>query len=68
MRGIWVAHSVKHLTLAQVMISQFVSPSPTLSSVLTAQSLKPASDSLSVSFCPLPQPPPLVPSVSLSQE
>ena len=28
LRGIWVAQSVKHPTLAQVMISQFVSSSP----------------------------------------
>ena len=41
-------------TSAQVMISQFVSSSPTSGSVLTAQSLEPASDSvsLSVSLCP----------------
>ena len=52
--GAWVAQSVKRLTSAQVMISQFVSSSPTLGSVLTAQSLEPASDSvcpfLSLSF------------------
>ena len=38
---------VEHPTLAQVMISQFVSSSPVLGSVLTAQSLEPASDSVS---------------------
>ena len=35
-RGAWVAQSVKRLTSAQVMISQSVSSSPTLGSVLTA--------------------------------
>ena len=39
---------------AQVMISQFVSSSPKSSSVLTAQSLEPASDSVSP---PLSAPP-----------
>ena len=38
------------------MISQFVSSSPALGCVLTAQSLEPASDSMS----PLSAPPPLV--------
>ena len=47
-----MAQSVKHPTLAQVMISPFVSLSPTLGSVLTAQSLGPASDSVSLSLCP----------------
>ena len=42
----WVAQSVKLLTLAQVMISQFMSSGPALDSVLTAQSLEPASDSV----------------------
>ena len=36
-RGTWVAHSVKHPTSAQVMVSQFVGSSPTSGSVLTAQ-------------------------------
>ena len=36
-RGAWVAQSVKRLTLAQVMISQFVGWSPASGSVLTAQ-------------------------------
>ena len=49
-RGGWVAQLVKRLTSAQVMISQFVGSSPTLSSVLTAQSLEPASDSVSPSL------------------
>ena len=39
--------SVKYPTLAQVMISQSVSSSPALGSVLTVQSLEPASDSVS---------------------
>ena len=37
--GSWVAQSVKHQTLAQVMISQLMSSSPTAGPVLTAQSL-----------------------------
>ena len=41
--GTWVAQSVKHPTSAQVMISRFVSSSPTSGSVLTAWSLEPAS-------------------------
>ena len=49
-RGTWVAQSVKRLTSAQVMISQFRGLSPTLGSVLTAQSLDPASDSVSPSL------------------
>ena len=42
----WVAQSVKHPTLAQVMISQLVSLSPAWGSVLRAQSLESASDSV----------------------
>ena len=42
-----MAQSVKHATSAQVMISQSVGSSPVLGSVLTAQSLEPASDSVS---------------------
>ena len=38
-RGSWVAHSIEQPTSAQVMISWFVSLSPTLGSVLSAQSL-----------------------------
>ena len=45
------------LTLAHIMISQFVSLSPASGSVLTAQSLEPASDSVSA---PLSTPPLLV--------
>ena len=53
-RGAWVAQSVKRLTLSQVMISQLVSSSPMSGSVLTTQSLKPASDSVSPSLHPSP--------------
>ena len=49
-RGACVAQSVKRPTAAQVMISQFVSSSPASGSVLTAQSLEPASDSVSPSL------------------
>ena len=45
-----MAQSVKRLTLAQVMIPQFVGSSPALAFVLTAQSLEPASDSASPSL------------------
>ena len=41
-------------TSAQVMISQFVGSSPTSCFMLTAQSLEPASDSVSLSLCPSP--------------
>ena len=55
-----MAQSVKHLTLAQVMISWFMNLSPALGSVLTAQSLEPALDSVSLSlFLPLPLSPTL---------
>ena len=53
--GAWVAQSVKLPTSAQVMLSWFVSSSPASGSVLTAQSLEPASDSMSPSLSlPLP--------------
>ena len=55
--GAWVAQWVRHPISAQVMISRFVSSSPALGSVLTAQSLEPASDSVSLS---LSAPPPLM--------
>ena len=42
-----MAQSVERLILAQVMISQLVSSSPTSGSVLTVQSLEPASASVS---------------------
>ena len=53
------------LTSAQVMNSRFVSLSPALGSMLRAQSLKPASDSVRVSLCPCPA---NALSLSLSQE
>ena len=49
-RSPWVAQLVKHLTLAQIMISLLMGSSPTSGSVLTAQSLEPASDSVSPSL------------------
>ena len=49
-----MAQSVERLTSVQVMISWFVSSSLMSGSVLTAQSLEPASDSVSPSLCPLP--------------
>ena len=52
--GVWVAHSVGCPTSAQVMISQSVGWNPTLGSVLTVQSLKPALESVSLSPCPSP--------------
>ena len=53
-RGAWVAQSVGDPTLAQVMISQFVRSSPVSGSLLTAQSLEPALDSVSPSLSALP--------------
>ena len=50
LRGAWVAQSVERPTSAQAMISQLMSLSPALGSVLTAQSLEPASDSVSPSL------------------
>ena len=41
--GAWMAQSVKRLTSTQVMISRFVGSGPASGSVLTAQSLEPAS-------------------------
>ena len=53
-----MAQSVKRLASAQVMISQLVGSTPMSGSVLTAQSLEPALDSvslsLSLSLCPSP--------------
>ena len=63
-RGAWVAQ-VKHPTSAQVMILRFVSSSLMSGSVLTAQSLEPASDSVCV-FLSAP-PPAHALSLSLSQ-
>ena len=64
-RGAWVAQSVERPASAQVMISRSVSLSPTLGSVLTAQSLEPASDSVSAS---LSAPPLLILCLSLRNE
>ena len=61
LRDAWAAQSVRHPTSAQVMILRFMSSSPVLGSVLTAQSLEPASDSVSPS---LSAPPPLTLSLS----
>ena len=58
-----MGESVKHLISAQVMISLFLSSSPVLGSVLIAQSLEPALDSVSPS---LPAPPLLMLGLSLS--
>ena len=63
--GAWVAQSVKHPTSAQVMISRSVSSSPASGFVLTAQSLEPASDSVSPS---LSDPPLFILCLSLSQK
>ena len=49
-RGARGAQSVELPTLAQVMVSQVVGSSPASGSVLTAQSLEPASDSVSPSL------------------
>ena len=46
-RGAWVAQSVKLLTSAQVMILWLVGSSPSSGSVLTAQTLESALDSVS---------------------
>ena len=62
-RGTWVAQSVERPTLAQVMISRFVSSSPMLGSVQAAQSLEPVSNSVSPS---LSAPPSLMLCLSLS--
>ena len=56
-----MAQLVKRLTAAQFMISPFVGSSPS-GSMLTAQSLEPASDSVSPSLSA----PPLLGSLSLS--
>ena len=53
--GAWVAQSAQRPTSAQVTISQLVSSSPASGSVLTAQNLEPALDSVSPSVSlPLP--------------
>ena len=63
-QGAWVAQLVERLTSAGIMISWFVGSSPTLGSVLTAQSLEPASDSVSPSISD----PPPIHVLSLSQK
>ena len=63
--GAWVAQSVERPTSAWVVISQPVSSSPALGPVLTAQSLEPASDSVSP---PLSASPPLMLCLSHSQK
>ena len=47
---LWVAQSVKRLTSPEVMISWLVSLSPLSGSVLTAQSLELASESMSLAL------------------
>ena len=61
--GTWVAQSVQHPTSAQVMTLWFMGSSPMSGSMLTAQSLEPASDSVSP---PLSAPPMLMFCLSLS--
>ena len=46
-----MAQTIKRPTSAQVMISQIMGSSPVSGSALTAQSLEPASDSVSPSLC-----------------
>ena len=65
LQGTCVAQSVGRPTSAQVMISWFVGLSPASGSVLTAQSLEPASDSASPS---LSASPPLVLCLSLKNK
>ena len=65
LRGAWVAWSVKRPTLAQFMISRSVNSSPVSGSGLMAQSLEPASDSVSPS---LSAPPLFMLCLSLSQK
>ena len=61
--GTCLAQSVKPPTSAQAVISRFVSSSPAAGSVLSAQGLEPASDSVSPS---LSVPPPLTLCLSFS--
>ena len=53
--GAWVAQSVERPTSAQVITSWFVDLSPVSGSVLIAQTLEPASDSVSPALS-LPHP------------
>ena len=62
-----MAQSVERLTSAQVMLSQFVDLSSVSGSMLTAQSLEPASDSVPPSLS-APPPSAHAPSLSLSQK
>ena len=64
--GAWVAQSVEHPTSAQVMISRSMGSNPALGSVLTAQSLEAALDSVCVSLTAAP--PTRTPSLSVSQK
>ena len=52
--GTWVAQSVKRPTLAQVMMSWFVSSRPALGSMLTAQPGACLGFCVSLSLCPSP--------------
>ena len=52
--GVWVAQSIKCLTSAQVMISWFLSWSPTQGSLLTACEHRAHLNPLSSSLCPSP--------------
>ena len=52
--GAWVGRLVERPTSTQVMISWLVSSSPASGSVLTAQSLEPALDSVCPSLSPSP--------------
>ena len=63
LKSAWMAQSVECLTLAEVMISQFMGLSPASGSVRTAQSQEPVWDSVSPSFS---APPPLTLPLSLS--
>ena len=51
--GAWVAQSVEHPSLAQVMISRFAGSNPALGCVLIAQSLELSLDSVSPLSLPL---------------
>ena len=54
MQGAWWLSQLSIQLPLKVMISLFMGLSPVLGSVLTAQSLDPASYSVSVSLCPSP--------------
>ena len=49
-----MVQSVKRPTSAKLMVAQSIGSSPEPGSVLTAQSLEPALDSVSFSLCPAP--------------